>query len=230
MPLPSDTGSALWTRPLMSEPCYTMIKVKICGITNPEDALQAVGAGADALGFVFFAQSPRSVSEDQVREIVKLLPPFVTRVGLFVNADTEQINRTMLSCQLDLAQLHGDEAPELFGRLDCRAIKALRVQDRSCLLDHQRYPGAGLLLDAWSPDRYGGTGESFDWELAAEIARQRPVILAGGLTPENVAAAVRAVQPYAVDVSSGVETAPGRKDPHKLRSFIRNAKETTHEL
>ena len=145
MPLPSDTGSALWTRPLMSEPCYTMIKVKICGITNPEDALQAVGAGADALGFVFFAQSPRSVSEDQVREIVKLLPPFVTRVGLFVNADTEQINRTMLSCQLDLAQLHGDEAPELFGRLDCRAIKALRVQDRSCLLDHQRYPGAGLL-------------------------------------------------------------------------------------
>lgn len=222
--------AALWERPLTSVPCYTMVKVKICGITNAEDAQQAVSAGADALGFVFFAQSPRSVSEEQVREIVKELPPFVTRVGLFVNADAEQINRTMQACRLDLAQLHGDETPELFGRLACRAIKALRVQDRSSLLDHQHYPGAALLLDAWCPDRYGGTGASFDWDLAAEVARQRSVILAGGLTPENVVAAIRTVQPYAVDVSSGVEAAPGRKDLLKLRNFIRIAKDSINDL
>jgi phosphoribosylanthranilate isomerase len=207
-----------------------MVKVKICGITNAEDARQAVAAGADALGFVFFSQSPRAVNEAQVREIVSHLPPFVTRVGLFVNADAEQINRTMQACQLDLAQLHGDEPPELFSLLDCRAIKALRVRSRGCLLDHQRYPGSALLLDAWCPDRYGGTGEKFDWELAEAVARQRPVVLAGGLNPENVAAAIRAVRPYAVDVSSGVETAPGRKDLLKLRHFIRNAKDTTYDL
>jgi len=207
-----------------------MVKVKICGITNAEDARQAVAAGADALGFVFFSQSPRAVNEAQVRAIVSGLPPFVTRVGLFVNETAEQINRIIQTCQLDIAQLHGDEPPELFGRLDCRAIKALRVRDRSCLLDHQRYPGSALLLDAWCPERYGGTGEKFDWELAEAIARQRPVVLAGGLDPENVATAIGVVRPYAVDVSSGVEAAPGRKDLFKLRRFIRNAKDTTYDL
>jgi phosphoribosylanthranilate isomerase len=207
-----------------------MIKVKICGITSSEDALQAVVAGADALGFVFFPQSPRAVTVDQVQLIVKDLPPFVTRVGLFVNEDADRINRIMHECQLDLVQLHGDEPPGIFARLACRAIKVLRVQNRSCLLNHQHYPGPAILLDAWCPDRYGGTGASFDWQLAAEIARQRPLILAGGLSPGNVAAAVQSVRPYAVDVSSGVERAPGRKDPFKVSSFIRRAKEVKDDL
>jgi len=207
-----------------------MVKVKICGITSSEDARQAVAAGADALGFVFFSQSPRAVNEEQVREIVCGLPPFVTKVGLFVNEEPERINRIVQDCQLDMAQLHGDEPPELMSRLSCRAIKALRVRDRSSLLDHRKFPGAALLLDAWAPDRFGGTGDRFDWELAAEVACQRPVILAGGLNPDNVAAAVGIVRPYAVDVSSGVESAPGRKDPLQVSRFIRNAKDVKYDL
>jgi phosphoribosylanthranilate isomerase len=207
-----------------------MIKVKICGITSYEDAHQAVAAGADALGFVFYPQSPRAVTVAQVQKIVMNLPPFVTRVGLFVNEDPARINQIMHECQLDLVQLHGDEPPGIFTRLTFRAVKAMRVQDRTSLLKHQNYPGPALLLDAWCPDRYGGTGASFDWQLAAEIARQRPVILAGGLTSDNVAEAIRTVRPYAVDVSSGVEFAPGRKDPLKVSSFIRRAKEVKDAL
>lgn len=207
-----------------------MVKVKICGITSRAAAHDAIAAGADALGFVFFSASPRAVDEAQVRELVRDLPPFVVRVGLFVNEAPERINRIMQNCQLDLAQLHGDEPPDDFRRLSCRAVKALRVRDRSSLLAHQDYPGSAVLLDAWCPDRYGGTGARFDWELAATIARQRPVILAGGLTPENVAEAIRIVRPYAVDVSSGVETTPGRKDPIRIQRFIRNVKDLNNEL
>jgi phosphoribosylanthranilate isomerase len=207
-----------------------MTKVKICGITSAEDAHQAIAAGADALGFVFFSQSPRAVTVAQVQQIVNDLPPFTTRVGLFVNEDPERINRIMHDCQLDLVQLHGDEPPEIFSRLACRAMKVLRVRDRSSLLVHQQYPGAAILLDAWCPDRFGGTGARFDWQLAAEIAQQRPVILAGGLTADNVAEAIRTVRPYAVDVSSGVELAPGSKDPRKVSCFIRRAKDMKDDL
>lgn len=207
-----------------------MVKVKICGITNLEDARQAITSGADALGFVFYSGSPRAVSVEQVREIVAELPPLVTLIGLFVNERPEQIERIVRDCKLHLAQLHGDEPPELLQSLGCPAFKALRVKDGASVAGHAAFEGPALLLDAWSPDHFGGTGESFDWQLAAGVARERPLILAGGLTPFNVAEAVRRVKPYAVDVSSGVETRPGKKDPELVRAFIRSAKEANDEL
>ncbi|MDO3379109.1 phosphoribosylanthranilate isomerase [Geoalkalibacter halelectricus] len=200
------------------------VRVKICGITNRDDALHAVACGADALGFVFYSESPRCVTPEQVRPIVVALPPFVSATGLFVNASQKSIIQIAEFCRLDVLQLHGDETPA-----DCRfegrrVIKALRVRDADSLNQAAAYPVAALLLDAWVPGHYGGTGECFNWALAAEQARSRPIILAGGLNPENVAAAVETVRPFAVDVSSGVESAPGRKDPRRVADFIRNAK------
>ncbi len=195
-------------------------RVKICGITNLEDALQAVEAGADALGFVFYRKSPRCVSAEQVRDITAQLPPFVARVGLFVNALPEWIEQTMDVAGLNLIQLHGDETPEQCHFSRYPVVKALRVKDAGSLIGADAYPVAGLLLDAWSDDAYGGTGHSFDWQLARNLTAARPLILAGGLNPDNVAAAVRTVEPYAVDVSSGVELEPGRKDHEKVRKFI----------
>ncbi len=197
-----------------------MTKVKICGITNLEDALQAVEAGADALGFVFYARSPRYVTPPQVQKIVAQLPPFVTTVGLFVNETPQRIRSAMAEARLDVVQLHGDEQPE-----DCRleplpVIKALRVKDAASLDGADRYPVSALLLDAWSAEHYGGTGKRFDWQLVKQLTGRRPLILAGGLSPENVIDAVRLVKPYAVDVSSGVEAAPGKKDPMKVAEFI----------
>lgn len=198
----------------------TNTRVKICGITNVEDALQAVEAGADALGFVFYHRSPRFVTPREVQKIIAELPPFVTTVGLFVNEPLPHIRRTMAAARLDVVQLHGDESPE-----DClieplRVIKALRIKDAASLEGAARYQVSALLLDAWSDEHYGGTGLSFDWQLARHLTGKRPLILAGGLTPENVVAAVRQVKPYAVDVSSGVEAAPGKKDHRKVAEFI----------
>lgn len=201
-----------------------MIRVKICGITNVEDALQACACGADALGLVFYAKSPRRVTPEQACAIIQALPPLVTTVGLFVNEDPQRIRETAGFCGLDVFQLHGDERVAECDFAPRRTIKALRVQNAASLVGHQEYRTSALLLDAWVAGAYGGTGQCFNWELAAGVARQRPVILAGGLTPENVAAAVSAVRPYGVDVSSGVESAPGRKDPAKVAAFIRNAK------
>ncbi len=202
-----------------------MTRVKICGITCRADALHAVNCGADALGFVFYANSPRCVAPETVEEICAELPPFVTRVGLFVNEAPEQIVAVASRCGLDVIQLHGDEAPQACHLPPYRVIKAVRVRDEQSLAGHEQFRVAALLLDAWVAESYGGTGQSFNWELAAAVARQRPVILAGGLTPANVAAAVRQVRPYAVDVSSGVESAPGKKDPEKVAAFIRKARE-----
>ncbi len=201
-----------------------MTKVKICGITNVEDALHAVEAGADALGFVFYDKSPRFVTPHLVRQIVAQLPPFVTTVGLFVNEPVARIRRTMADARLDVVQLHGDEVPA-----DClvephRVIKALRVRDATSLEGADRYQVSALLLDAWSEEHYGGTGLSFDWQLATEAAGRRPLILAGGLNPGNVIDAVRQVRPYAVDVSSGVEERPGKKNHQKVTEFISRAR------
>ncbi|MEZ4598453.1 MAG: phosphoribosylanthranilate isomerase [Syntrophotaleaceae bacterium] len=201
-----------------------MPRVKICGITSREDALHAVDCGADALGLVFYTKSPRYLSPERARDIVGQLPPFVTAVGLFVNCPGEEILRTAVFCGLYTVQLHGDESP-----LECRlaplqVLKALRVRDESSLGGLDDYPVGTVLLDAWSPAGYGGTGQTFNWQLAARAALNRRIILAGGLTAENVADAVRTVRPYAVDVSSGVESAPGQKDPRKVAAFIRNAK------
>ncbi len=199
-------------------------KIKICGITNIEDALFAANAGADALGFVFYPKSPRNVALEVVKEIVAALPPFITTVGLFVNATAETIRQTMLHTGLDTVQLHGDETPK-----DCclpphRVIKAVRVKGASSLVNVDQYKVSALLLDAWNDKHYGGTGESFDWQLAKQYTAQLPLILAGGLHPGNVAEAVAQVAPYAVDVSSGVEKQPGIKDHDKIYKFIQQVK------
>jgi phosphoribosylanthranilate isomerase len=201
-----------------------MIRVKICGITNAEDALHAAACGADALGLVFYGKSPRCLTPEVARQIIAELPPFVTAVGLFVNETPERIRQVAGFCGLDIIQLHGDEGPADCDYAPRRVVKALRVKEAASLDSHAAYAVSALLLDAWVAGTYGGTGERFNWELAAGVARQRPVILAGGLTAENVAAAVRTVRPYGVDVSSGVEAAPGKKDPAKVEAFIRNAK------
>ena len=201
-----------------------MVRVKICGITTVEDALQAVAAGADALGFVFHDKSPRNISPENAGAIIRALPPFVQTVGLFVNAPIQLVNDISYACGLDLAQFHGDESPEFCALVKRRLIKAFRIKDRESLAPLGSYRVAGYLLDAWVPSAYGGTGHSFNWELAMEAKRFGTIILAGGLTPENVSQAVAQVAPYAVDVSSGVESAPGRKDPEKVREFIRQAK------
>ncbi|WP_432822260.1 phosphoribosylanthranilate isomerase [Trichloromonas sp.] len=201
-----------------------MVKVKICGITSIEDALHAAACGVDALGLVFYARSPRGVSLDLARQIVAELPPLVTTVGLFVNETPEQIREIVDTCGLDVIQLHGDEGPDQCLYPPRRVLKALRVQGEHSLAGIDDYRVSALLLDAWRPDSYGGTGHVCDWQLAARVAAGRRVILAGGLTPENVAEAIRLVRPYGVDVSSGVEIAPGRKDPERVASFIHNAK------
>jgi phosphoribosylanthranilate isomerase len=201
-----------------------MVRVKICGITTVEDALMAVEAGADALGFVFYEKSPRHLFPEQASEIIRALPPFLQVVGLFVNSSLEQVNATADLCRLDLVQLHGDESPDFCERVTRRVLKAFRVKDCTSLEPMEAYRVAGYLLDAWSPDLYGGTGRTFNWETAAAAKRYGPIILAGGLTPDNIRQAVERVEPYAVDVSSGVEAAPGRKDPQKVREFIKRAK------
>jgi phosphoribosylanthranilate isomerase len=199
-------------------------RIKICGITSIEDALAAAASGVDALGFVFYAKSPRAVSPEQAATIIRCLPPFVTTVGLFVNADRVTIEATIATCGLDVIQLHGDESPQDCDYSGCRVIKALRIKDSASLERAADYEVSGLLLDAWSDQVYGGSGEVFDWHLLKDFASHHPVILAGGLTPENVADAIRQVRPYAVDVSSGVEKAPGEKDFLKVAEFIRQVR------
>jgi phosphoribosylanthranilate isomerase len=203
-----------------------MTQVKICGITNPQDALTAVEAGADALGFVFYKESPRHIFPEEAARIINLLPPFVQAVGLFVNEVPEVVNQISRNCRLGLVQLHGDETPDYCRKIEQRFMKAFRIRTLTCLDPIADYRMSGCLLDAYSPSFYGGTGKSFNWEIAREaMIRGYRIVLAGGLTPDNVAEAIRQVRPYAVDVSSGVESAPGRKDTDKVLEFIRNAKE-----
>jgi len=202
----------------------TAVKIKICGITNHDDAQAAIEAGADALGFVFYKSSPRWVQPDVVRRIVGTLPPFVLPVGVFVNEDGKVVRDLMDACGLAVAQLHGDETAAYCEQLGRPAWKAVRLKDAGSFLALAEYKGRagvrGVVIDAFSESAYGGTGRRVDWTLAAEAARHAPVILAGGLTQENVHEAVRIVRPDGVDVSSGVEISPGKKDPHKLTAFI----------
>lgn len=198
-----------------------MVRVKVCGITSLEDALAAIRFGADMIGFVI-AKSPREVGPETVREIVCELPPVLT-VGVFVNSSVQWINDVKDFCGLDAVQLHGDETEDEVTRVRGRVFKAVRVGG-GATLGKDAYPSATLLLDTYSREAHGGTGRTFDWNAAVEIARTRPIILAGGLTPENVALAVETVHPYAVDASSGTESEPGRKDHEKLERFIRRAK------
>ena len=201
------------------------VKVKICGLTNAPDALAAAQAGADALGFVFYDQSPRRVSVEAAAAIIPSLPPFIVKVGVFVNAPEDLVFRAIRQCGLNLLQFHGDEPPEYCLQFGLMSMKAFRIRDAASLDALPNYKTDSFLLDAFAPDKLGGTGHTFNWDLA--IAAQkfaRPIFLAGGLPPENVAEAVRRVRPYAVDVSSGVESAPGQKDHAKVKAFISAAK------
>jgi phosphoribosylanthranilate isomerase len=201
------------------------VRVKICGITNLDDALTAVDLGADALGFVFYQDSPRHVAYDVAASIIKEIPPFVTTVGVFVNEKAEQIEKIVSWTGVDIIQLHGDEPPSLC-TLSRRVIKAIRVKSLESLDPLINYQGkvSSFLLDTYTPDVLGGTGRIFNWEIALYAKRFGRIILAGGLTPDNVAAAVRQVTPYGVDVSSGVESRKGKKDHNKMKVFIERAK------
>ena len=232
------------------------LAVKICGITNIEDALVAIDAGADLLGFILYPKSPRYVEPGQIAEIVAKVKEqrskndlaagadlrsssftFPLFVGVFVNEPLAKVGEIMDLAELDYAQLHGDEGPEMLAALAGRAYKALRpasseqaLADAAHFTVHSRGEGPRLLVDAYDRRDYGGTGKVADWQVAAELAHRYPgFLLAGGLTPENVADAVRVVRPWAVDVSSGTEAAPGRKDHGKVRQFVTRAKQASRD-
>ncbi|WP_415755816.1 phosphoribosylanthranilate isomerase [Pseudomonas leptonychotis] len=199
----------------------SVVRSKICGITRVEDALAAVEAGADAIGLVFYAKSPRAVTVQQARSIINALPPFVTTVGLFVDASRCELGEMLDAVPLDLLQFHGDESPESCEGYHRPYIKALRVKPGDDIAAQVAlYKNAsGVLLDTYVPGIPGGTGEAFDWSLVPE-GLSKSIILAGGLTAENVAQAIARVRPYAVDVSGGVEAAKGIKDAQKIRAFM----------
>lgn len=213
----------------MSVPALTELKtmlnsaprIKICGITREEDAQLAVSLGVDAVGFVL-AESPRRVSPEWVHEITSSLPPFVSTVGVFVDMDLETLRHIAGFCKLDWLQLHGNESPDYCRALDFRLLKAIRVKNSQSIEAMAAYKNCvkGFVLDAYIKGQQGGTGKTFDWNLANEAKRHGPVVLAGGLTPEVVREAIHRVRPYGVDVSSGVESAPGIKDHEKMRRFV----------
>ena len=199
------------------------VKVKVCGMTSLKDALVAVEGGADAVGFIFYKKSPRSVTMKTVREIVLELPPFVDTVGVFVDETAEQINKIADYCNLDIIQLHGDESPTYCKKIRRKVIKAFRIKDMQSVKKISNFQVSGFLLDTFSENLHGGTGKVFDWNLALPAKKFGPVIMAGGLTPNNVQQAVRQIRPYGVDVCSGVESEPGIKDHKKVRAFLKNA-------
>ncbi|MHC4984101.1 MAG: phosphoribosylanthranilate isomerase [Planctomycetota bacterium] len=202
-----------------------MVKVKICGITNATDALAAASAGADAIGFNFWPRSPRYIEPQEVLPIRLSLPPFLATVGVFVDKEPEQVREIMEYCGLDYAQLHGHENRAHIGRLKgLRIIKAIRVRSDEDLNQLERYDVKGFLLDTYAPGRPGGTGETFDWSLARAASSRAKIILAGGLTAENVAEAIQTARPFAVDVASGVEELPGKKSRKLLNEFVYVAK------
>ncbi len=200
-----------------------MTKVKICGMKTLSDAKYAVDYGADAIGFVF-AESIRKVSKEKARAIVQKLPPFVTTVGLFVNDTAENIEAICRFCGLDTIQLHGNERPALLNKLnklkDFKTIKAFRIRNEKDIIPIKKYKPDAILLDGYSENKMGGTGTSFDWQIVRKLRTSIPIIVAGGLTHLNVSQAIRTVNPYAVDVSSGVESNPGKKDRKLIKKFI----------
>jgi phosphoribosylanthranilate isomerase len=202
-----------------------MTRVKICGITRPEDALAAARAGADAIGLVFFAKSPRNVEIEQAASIANALPPFVTSVALFVNPQADHVVTVLQRVRPDVLQFHGEELPEFCRSFGVPYLKAVRVRPETDLLQSAAlYADAqGLLLDAWSAGAHGGTGERFDWSLIPADLPKSP-ILAGGLSPANVRLAIETVKPWAVDVSSGVEAAKGIKDAALIAAFMKEVR------
>ncbi len=203
-----------------------MVRIKICGITNLDDALAAIQYGADAIGFVLHQKSPRAVTPQIARSIVSELPPFITIVGVFVNEEKSKIEEIVQNVGLDIVQLHGSEPPEAC-QICRKVIKAIRVKDLTDLepLNKYKHRVSAFLLDTYSPHSVGGTGQIFNWDIAVEAKRFGQIILAGGLTPENVEDAIKWVQPYGVDIATGVEgNKKGRKDHKKLKLFIDRAR------
>jgi len=200
-----------------------MIRIKICGITNLEDALLAAELGADALGFIFYPNSPRKVTPEAARAIIAQLPPFVAAVGVFVDEAAAVVQELAARVGLDWVQVHGRESTGYCRSLGRRVIKGFRIKDEKSLLELEPYRDVvqAFLLDAYKKGQVGGTGEVFDWHLAREAKKYGRIILAGGLTAENVAQAIATAKPAAVDAASGTEAAPGRKDPAKLRAFFK---------
>jgi phosphoribosylanthranilate isomerase len=201
-----------------------MTKVKICGITNLNDAIAAVEFGADAIGFIFVPNTPRYIAPAKAAAIIEKLPPFVTTVGVFLNETKEHIKKIVSQCKLNALQLHGQEPPDFCLRFDRKVVKAFRVKDKESLNVLPKYTVSAYLLDTYVKGEMGGTGVTFDWSLASDAKKYGLIILAGGLNPENVARAIQQVHPYGVDVSSGVEAEPGKKDHSKLKDFIATAK------
>ena len=205
----------------------TRTRIKVCGITNPDDAAMAVAMGVDALGFIFAPNSPRVVSPERVKELIAQMPLLAT-VGVFVNQDPMEIAEIIKYCRLTLAQLHGDESPDYCRQLaddatPCGIIKAFRVHPETSEHDFSPYQDVvtAYLLDTWHPALRGGSGEHFDWRRIASFNLRRPFILAGGLTPDNVGLAIAQARPFAVDINSGVEDEPGRKNQGKLKEVIK---------
>ncbi len=197
-----------------------MVRIKVCGITELEDALCAVELGAWALGFIFYPGSKRYIEPRRAAEIIERVPPFVTTVGVFVNQDRNHILRALDVARFDVCQLHGDEPPSLCRELPVKTIKAFRIGGRLDPAGVEAYPCDAVLFDTAAPGGWGGTGRRFDWTLLRGVPRTRPLILSGGLDPDNVGRAVREVSPYAVDVCSGVEIRPGKKSADKIKRFI----------
>ncbi|HEY3763472.1 MAG TPA: phosphoribosylanthranilate isomerase [Verrucomicrobiae bacterium] len=204
-------------------------RIKICGITNTADAKVAVEAGADALGFILYEKSPRYVTIEQAAEISKQLPPFIMRVGVFVNAAPDFVLRAISEIGLTMLQFHGDEPPEFCAQFGLMSMKAFRMKDAGVLSEIAKYQTDAYLLDAYTPGVRGGTGHTFNWDLALEAQKLgKPIFLSGGLTPDNVADAIRKIHPFGVDVSSGVESSPGKKDHAKVKTFIKAVKATAN--
>ena len=204
-----------------------MTKVKICGITNIHDALHAADCGADALGFIYYPKSPRYVAPEVARKIIEELPPGITKVGVFVNHDAGEIRELMEFCGLDMVQLHGVESPAYCRQFPALTlIKALSLQVAHDLVKLRDYPVKAVLIDAYSPELYGGTGKKADWELAIKVKETHLLILSGGLNVNNVRQAIEAVLPLAVDINSGVEASPGKKDPEMVRRIIEIVRQT----
>jgi phosphoribosylanthranilate isomerase len=213
-----------------------MTKVKICGVTNLEDAVYAAECGADAIGFIFYQKSPRFIERKTAKEIIRNLPPFITPVGVFVNHDIEDVIKTVHECRLNTAQLHGDESSDYCSKIPLsspfskggvggiKVIKAIRVESENSLKKMTGYGVSAFLLDSYSENSYGGTGKTFNWELALKAKEYGRIILSGGLTKDNIKDAIEKVRPYGVDVSSGVEEMVGKKDKEKVREFIKRVK------
>lgn len=201
-----------------------MLKIKICGITNKEDALHASECGADALGFIFYDKSPRYIEPAEAKSIIAALPPFVTTVGVFVNEDMNDISDIALMTGIAAIQLHGNESPSYCKLIEGKLIKAIRVKNEQSIETLKKYQVDAFLLDSYDKKSYGGSGLTFDWELAKKAKEYGKIILAGGLTPANIEEALKKVAPYGVDVSSGVEKTPGIKDKKKVKDFILKAK------